>query len=242
MGSTPNGLPYPESTGKLGAGDDDIKALALAVDPFLASVTPVAKGGTGANTAAGARDNLDVPWDNSGSVIRFWFPSFGRIAFEAPGNAFPTNIPLTSDIPAPGLPLTGGHITGDLFVEGGHLYVTNAVGATSGYTVAYINGDGRLSRGTSSRRFKDRIEDAPDLGELFPPLQQFVNRTDVDGNLHVGYVAEDFAEAPPLRRFVVWEVDDDGTRQPLAIDYIELLLAQVATLNARVRDLEGRAE
>lgn len=59
MGTTPNkALPYPENTDKVGLGDDNIKALALALDAELIKVIPVAAGGTSATDRGQARINL----------------------------------------------------------------------------------------------------------------------------------------------------------------------------------------
>ncbi|WP_309105016.1 hypothetical protein [Microbacterium sp.] len=110
-----------------------------------------------------------------------------------------------------------------------HVYVPEASAATSGYTVAYINSDGRLSRGASSERYKTDITDAPDLGDLFAaPLRQYRMRQDgaeppahpVDDEARIGYIAEELL-GTPMERFVVYL---DG--QVESIDFIALLMAQ----------------
>jgi len=133
----------------------------------------------------------------------------------------------------------------DVFV-GGHVFVPNSTAAVSGYTVAYINGpDGRLSRGASTLRYKNPLPD-PDpaaVGNLFPIFREFTMK-DGDGKPLFGYFAEDLAADPDLRRFVVYAYapDDEGrmvpTDLPESIDFIQLLLAQCAQLNARVKQLE----
>lgn len=136
---------------------------------------------------------------------------------------------------------------GDVHV-GGHVYVANSSPAISGYTIAYINGpDGRLSRGASSIRYKDHLGD-PDpgaLGDIWPTWREFAMK-DGDGTPLLGYFAEDLADNFDQARFVVYAIAPDGdgnmvaTDVPESIDFIQLLLAQCAQLNARVAELEAR--
>jgi hypothetical protein len=145
---------------------------------------------------------------------------------------------------------TGDTMTGSLVIASGHLFVPTSSVALSGYTVAYIDGDGRLSRGASSERFKkniSRIEPSV-LGDLFPDLFRFQMRKG-DGSWKFGYIAERLAESEALRPFVVWGRDDtdettmldpDAPLVPLSIDFIGLLLAQVAQLHRRTLTIEAR--
>jgi hypothetical protein len=136
----------------------------------------------------------------------------------------------------------------------GHLWLPAAVAATSGYAIAYINGDGRVSRGASSERFKERIGDVDplDIGNLFPGFKRWQMRQG-DGVWRYGYTAEQLAADADTESFVIYErhIEEDGTAPhlerdadgnpiPLSIDFIGLLLAQVAQLNARVAELEER--
>lgn len=142
----------------------------------------------------------------------------------------------------------------------GHLYLPNAVAATSGYVIAYWNGDGRVSKGASSERYKDDIApiEPASLGDIFPQLHEFVMKDDPDRTTRVGYIAERLHESEDLRRFVVYQTEPildepgsftgqrrltlDENDQPIpdSIDFIALLLAQVAALNDRVIELEAR--
>lgn len=216
-----------------------------------AAVTPVERGGTGATTAAGARTKLG-------------FPDLGR------GDAMPPNAIAVSNAQSQlttGEPTLGGHAAPKGYVDRavagvvipvnptfgtvtvtGNLFVPNSSIATAGWTQAYINNDGRLTRGASSERYKEEICDAGELGDLFPALQTFRMRGG-DGRRVVGYIAERFAERPDLEPFVSYQVDpltgaavldDTGAEIPEAIDYVQLLLAQVAQLHARVVELEER--
>lgn len=143
----------------------------------------------------------------------------------------------------------------------GHLYLPNAVAATSGYVIGYINGDGRVSKGASSERYKDDITpvDPTTLGDIFPQLHEFVMKEDPDRTWRLGYIAEHLHKSEDLRRFVVYQtepildepgsftgqrrlkLDDNDQPIPDSIDFIALLLAQVAALHNRVIELEERA-
>lgn len=145
--------------------------------------------------------------------------------------------------------------------SGGHLYVFGASAAVSGYTVAYIDATGRVSKGASSERFKEDIEqvDPASLGDIFPDLYEYVMVGDAGRFVRIGHIAERLNESEDLRRFVVYErehiTDEDGTVTgqrlardaqgnpiPESIDFIALLLAQTAQLHAEVTGLRARIE
>lgn len=126
----------------------------------------------------------------------------------------------------------GDTMTGDLLLP-------NATAAASGYVVAYINVDGRVSKGASSSRFKKFISTVipTTLGDLFAaPFRRFQMRQG-DGTWRYGYIAEELV-GTPMEPFVVWE-EEDGTPVPVSIDFVGMLLAQNAQLNERLRALEG---
>lgn len=126
---------------------------------------------------------------------------------------------------------TGGIVPNDIFLP-------NSTPATAGYVAAYINNDGRISRGASSARYKDDIVDAPDLGDLFaPPLREYEMKGG-DGKRLIGYIAEELAEHPDTERFVVYADAGTGDLVPESIDFIAYLLAQNAQLHDRLRKLE----
>lgn len=150
----------------------------------------------------------------------------------------------------------GGTLFGSLSMTGGaHIYVPNAIQATDGYTIAYINSDGRLSKGASSERFKKDIAvvDPLSLGDLFGDLYRFQMRSG-DGSWKYGDIAERLAENPATEPFVIYETapDDEGgvrsTGRPESVDFIMLHAARIAQLNARLEaalaridELEARA-
>lgn len=154
------------------------------------------------------------------------------------GGTFGTgdSVSVGNDLGVDGVIYAGGNVraTGDVFVP-------NATPAVSGYAVAYLNTDGRLARGASSRRYKTDITDAADLGDLFAvPLREYrMLQTGeepptypVDEHPRIGYIAEELL-GTDLERFVVYL---DG--QVESIDFIALLMAQNYDLAQRVRALE----
>lgn len=194
---------------------------------------PINKGGTGATDAAGALAALGA-WRNSGAVEAGKSPLLGwngtRIQYEIPGYVGPVNLANLSDVGSGYLPLTGGTLSG-------HLYLPASVPADSGYTVAYINSDGRVSRGASSERYKKYISeiDPAELGDIWPDLSRFQMRGG-DGEWKYGYIAERLDESDDQRAFVVYNAEG----QPDSIDFIALLMAQNAQLHQRVSALEAR--
>ena len=147
---------------------------------------------------------------------------------------------------------TGDTMTGDL-------YLPNATPASvATWTVAYIDGTGRVSRGASAAKYKDQITpiDPASLGDLFPQLHTFVMKGDPSAVVHVGYIANQLNESDALRPFVAYRRDvdldddgqvigshlardDDGNPIPESIDFISQLIAQVAQLHATVEELRG---
>jgi hypothetical protein len=226
------------------------------------SVVPLTKGGTGAATAAAARtalglgdaavqaansfakagtNRVTLTWNGSELHMIIDSTNFGGIALKSDVNSAQAN--ANSRVAK----------TGDTM--SGHLFLPASSAATSGYTIAYINGDGRVSRGASSERFKKFISDIDpmSLGNLFQPFKRWQMRNG-DGVWRYGNTAEQLAADPATEPFVVYErhLEEDGTTPhlerdaegnpiPLSIDFIGLLMAQVAQLNARVAELEARA-
>jgi hypothetical protein len=134
------------------------------------------------------------------------------------------------------------HVSGDTMT--GQLYLPNSVAATDGYTICYINSNGRVSRGASSERFKKYISDVDpaSLGDLFQPLKRWQMKQG-DGVWHYGNTAEQLAAHPDTEPFVVYEnVSDPEARVPLSIDFISMHAAMLAQLHAEVAALRARVE
>lgn len=161
-----------------------------------------------------------------------------------------------SKISGGALSITSATIGGALGVGGnvnvtGHVYVPNSTTASFGsWTVAYIDGDGRLTRGASSARFKTAIIPADLDCDLFSAELKEYEMLNGDGWRMLGYIAEDLV-GTPMERFVVWErevdeegewhfaQDESGDKVPLSIDFITMLMAQTAQLK---RDLTRAQE
>lgn len=153
-------------------------------------------------------------------------------AADAANKLYVDNAIENISIPAGGVPSSGGTFTGNV-------YFPNASPATSGYAVAYINGDGRLSKNASSARYKENITDSPDLGDIWPQLREY-QMVGGDGDRKVGYIAEELY-GTPAERFIVW-ADLGAGLVPDSIDFIALLMAQNAQLHLAVDLLAQRLE
>lgn len=182
----------------------------------------VARGGTGGATAAAARTNLSVP-----SVAEMNTALGAKVddSEVAPGdfaiaNAIPrfNNVgQLTSQNPS-----LSGHVVTLATLQGGftttgHIYLPNSTAATSGFTVAYINGDGRISRGSSSEQYKENIElvDPLSLGDIFPDLYSYTMKGDPDKVTRFGNIAERLNESDALRPFVVYKTEPVYSEVPI---------------------------
>lgn len=189
-----------------------------------ATVTPIDKGGTAATTAAGARSALGITPANIGASATGH--SHSASAITTSGSNVQADIDFLNSIK---FDKAGGTVSGNLFLPA-------STAATSGWTAAYINSDGRVCRGASSLRYKKNISEiAPSaFGNIFPPLNRFQMRGG-DGRWTYGHVAEILAENPDTEPFVMY----DAEGRPDSVDYIPLLLAKVEQLNARIAALEG---
>lgn len=192
---------------------------------------PITQGGTGATTAAAARAALEVAAESitvqsngAYDIGLVWNGSQLQLFINGVFAGFLGGTPDLSNY----VQKTGDTMSGQLFLPA-------SFGAVSSYTVAYINGDGRVSRGTSSSRYKQDITRDCLLPDLFRvPFASYALRADPDKHIRYGYIAEDLAKDADTEPFVIY--DDEG--RPESYDMIGLLLAKVESLHRRVKELE----
>lgn len=212
------------------------------------TVTPVAKGGTGANTAAGARTNLDVPSKseavtaNSSNTIKLGWntPVPLRLNVNIDGSTIGP-LAYTSDIP-PAPDLSGYINTGGGTITG-TLYMPNLAPAGSGYVAMYRNSDGRVSISPSSARFKKDIKPRPYTVEQLQAIRvvDYRLRAEVYGSgdapVDVGVIAEELIDAG-LGEFVAY--DNDG--EPLTVHYERLALVAIGALQELATEVDLLAQ
>lgn len=140
-------------------------------------------------------------------------------------------------------------ISGTLSVSGnatvtGDLFLPNSFLAASGYTVAYIDGTGRLARGASSARFKRNIQSwTPQMQAIFAMRLVTFYYTDevlngADPRREVGVIAEELMELG-----LNWLVYFNDEGLPMGVHYERIslaLLPAIQNLNERVTALEEK--
>ena len=252
-------------------GYDEINKTRDYIAQRTSTVTPIAKGGTGETNAAAALSALggvpstDVyaPGDSVANKIPRYDGSGRLIAATPTATNHATSKSYVDAAISGRFPAAGGTFPGDLGVVGtltvlDDIMVPNATAAVSGWTVAYIDATGRLSRGSSSRRYKKYITgiDPADLGDIWPEFVRYQMKGG-DGSWQYGYIAEQLDESDDLRPFVVYQTttehdadtdtyrtrfvaDEAGNPVPESIDFIALIMAQNAQLKALVDDLDER--
>jgi hypothetical protein len=224
------------------------------------AVQPIAKGGTGATTAAQARTNLGL---REGATLDV-APADAAQANKLP--RYNANAQLTTANPT-----LGGHATSKSYVDGrvaappavtatGDVYAGGnlrtpgrvlAVGVrgtevVTNYASVYVDGNGWFGITPSALRFKRDIvphpytlEQALDIGVVSYRLRDAVE-ADANAPAEVGVIAEQLVDAG-LREFVVF--DDAGNTQSVAYDRLALVaLGGLAELAQRVVELELAVE
>jgi hypothetical protein len=135
--------------------------------------------------------------------------------------------------------------TGDLFASGTAI-LSGTVPVTTNYVALYLNGDGRVGKTPSARRFKKDIRDhgysIEDL--LSIRVRDYRLRAalygSADAPVEVGVIAEELVDAG-LSEFVYF--DEDG--EPASVHYERLALVAIGALQdlaVRFDDLAGRVD
>lgn len=244
-------------------GYDEINKTRDYIAARTSTVTPIAKGGTGATTAPAARAALGVP--STSDLTNGLGGKVDKTSTDYVKNGGGNNVTirrsgdslnletfidatLLGNLQMSGNGFAGPWVsTGDINSSTG--YNRNVSGA--GFRSAAFGADGRLGVTTSSRRFKRilaNVEADPlAILEITPVLYQYLWAYDVLGDdafVEAGLIAEDLVEAG-----LDWLVFYDDEGKPYGIHYERVALAVlIATkyvwarhveLDARVSKLEG---
>jgi hypothetical protein len=197
------------------------------VTDTIAALWPlsVARGGTGATSANGARVAIQA-WGNSGAVAAGNAPSLGwngqRLVYDVPGYANGTLANL-----------------GDANTSAYDGLLNPAVYSRSltGWRSVGIQSDGTIGNTSSARRFKENITPLNITDEQIAGLELVEFDWKADGTHDVGLIADDVEQVLP------WAVFHDENGLVLGIHYERLALALLPALQRlteRVAQLEGK--
>jgi hypothetical protein len=225
----------------------------------LPATLPVANGGTGANTAAGARTNLSVPSLSAFNLLDATVEDLeGEVnSLQSAITAIPAGNITSGTLTRP-VSTSGNGAFGSINVSGaaaaitstGNAFFNNGVtsphiynNAVSGLAV-FVASNGILGKGASTRKVKDNIVDADiDIDSVLNiPIRNFVYKPDMvesDGSVQVGVVAEELVELG-LKQFVFFE-----NGEPSGVHYDKLALLALRGLQVeseRLNELEARVE
>ena len=236
-------------------GYDEINKTRDYIAQKTSAVLPITKGGTGQTTASAARTALGLPEIGQGD-----FAQANRIPVYNGTSQLTTADPVLN-----GHAASAGWVQAFTFskaviqaaldtkvaqgqdVTFGQIYTPNSFAASSNWSNAYINGDGRVCRGASSLRYKKYVSawDPQDLGDVFPTFHRFQMRADgnipAEGKWRYGYIAERMAENPDTEPFVNYR-EIDGEVLPDSVNQEGLAIVQISQLHQRALDAEAKVD
>lgn len=219
------------ATGIVKDGAEEINKTRDYIAQKTSDVTPVAKGGTGAATASGARSNLGAVENESApanSIKLFWNGMLGRLRMTVDSTNI-GNIATTADLDGKRNTTDGNFGSTPIYTPHGR---ANPV--TSSYVSAWLNVDGRIGASASSARYKKDIEDYDgNVLELQPRVFRF--KDDELGTIRLGLIAEEVNEIEPLL-----VRHEDGQPEGVHYEFLAVaLLKEVQRLARRVAALEA---
>lgn len=238
--ATAAGIPLVASTDEVRKGYEQHNETRDIIAQRTNAVTPVTKGGTGSTTPSAARTALGIVASNiptNAGNVQSDLQYLSDFKLTRSSAQYNSDFAARDSAIADRVAKSGDTMSGQLFLP-------NSFAASASWTVAYINGDGRVCRGSSSLRYKKFVseQDPLELGNIFPKFNRFQMRADgltpAENKWRYGPIAEEMAAEPDQEPFVVYR-DVDGEVVPESVDFIGLLIAQNAQLHARLTVLEA---
>lgn len=249
------GMQAVSSTASVRDGYDEINLTRDYIAQRTSAVQPIAKGGTGATTAADARTNLDVykkreaiKSDNQNNEIALGWGG-GRISIRVDASDI-GDVAVTSDFA--GYQPAGNYVVqsgGDIYTGGGRF---NSQGSRNfpvsvNYASAYMDGNNWLGITPSALRFKQDVErfdyslaDALKLADCVATyrLKSLVEEQGEDATGEVGVIAEWLIDAG-FPEFVIR--DAQGAVQSVAYERLSVVaFGGLAELATKFDDLAAR--
>ena len=246
------GMDVVSGTADRRLGYDEINKTRDYIAQRTSAVTPVARGGTGADNAAGARANLGVGTAGTRADGYFaraltnlvglrWTGSRLKVIIDNVADA--GDIATTGDIATlagdiASLTVNKRDIGDGAFPSATPVLVPHAYNnpVTAGtYYALYVQPDGRLGRTPSAAKYKHDIEDYDGSVLGIRPVLYVLN-DDPYQTVRLGVIADDADDIEPL---LVQR--NDGEIEGFSYELLAVaLLRDVQRLEARVRALEDR--
>lgn len=236
------GMDLVASTGKVRDGWTEHNKTRDYVAQRTAAVQPIAKGGTGANTASAARSALGITpaaigaaADGIGTGLSFSSPGFNRLSYAAPGVSGGTEIAMLYQVSGK-VDRSGDTITGPLRNP-----YARANGVSS-WAALGVDPSGLLGFQLSARKFKKNIKNwSPDKQAILAMrLVEFQYKVayDQSGDVDHGLIADELHELG-----LNWLVAYDENGDPMTVRYERIGLALLSVIQdheERLNNLEAQ--